>query len=472
MTRNVYSRSRAHAVRENVPLEQGNHSTPAWSRRVRLLPILFFQAYLGFTVILFRWGPWPWPVRDGTKLYTYLLLVHLSLFFGYLSAANKDVRASSRRPRFLKILVLSLIVNVAMLLPTVIARAPEGAFDIAAAIADPGSAYVAAREWRQTSLFSLAVSYIRIFLSPLLVALFPLTVFYRQQLGRPLLVLSFAFILASPLLSIATGTNKAVFDFILVTAWIALAAHLSGIGRVSVVRRTFLLGIVAVLFLFAFWFFTQGMLTRPGASAVYFSRTRTFADVENIFVRWLPGEARTGALALASYLTQGYYALYLALQLPFVPTFGVGNSFFLLRNVVRLTGFARLEAMPYPMRVESTYGWSASGNWSTIYPWLASDVSFPGTLIVVFLVGRLLAVTWLDSLQGRNPWAVVLFSQLVIMLFYFPANNQILQSGESLFAFIVTLFLWLRSRHMPRYPRSNVLRTTMAVQLERARRVH
>src|SRR6266850_4716245 len=126
--------------------------------------------------------------------------------------------------------------------------------------------------------------------------------------------------------------------------------------------------------------------------------------------------------------------------------FGVGNSMFLYFNAVKVTGDSRIENLPYPVRVERSRGWGAYENWISIYPWLASDVSFPGTILVVFLIGRLFAQSWLDTLRGDNPLAVVMFSIFVIMLFYFPANNQMLQSGEGLMAFWGTLILWRRSR--------------------------
>jgi hypothetical protein len=62
------------------------------------------------------------------------------------------------------------------------------------------------------------------------------------------------------------------------------------------------------------------------------------------------------------------------------------------------------------------------------------------------VIGRLLAATWLDTLEGSNPFAVALFSQTMIMVFYFPANNQIFQVGESFAAFVGTLMLWLVTR--------------------------
>jgi hypothetical protein len=86
--------------------------------------------------------------------------------------------------------------------------------------------------------------------------------------------------------------------------------------------------------------------------------------------------------------------------------------------------------------------------WHSIYPWIASDVSFPGTIFIVFFIGRLFAFSWIDSLQGSNPFAIAAFAQLLTMLFYFPANNQCLQSGEAFtsFLFIITFWLYYRRR--------------------------
>jgi len=77
--------------------------------------------------------------------------------------------------------------------------------------------------------------------------------------------------------------------------------------------------------------------------------------------------------------------------------------------------------------------------------------------VTVFLIGLGFALCWLDTLRGENPFAVVLFSQFLIMLFYFPANNQLLQSGEVCVAFWVTLLLWSRTRRSRVRSRASVL---------------
>jgi hypothetical protein len=98
---------------------------------------------------------------------------------------------------------------------------------------------------------------------------------------------------------------------------------------------------------------------------------------------------------------------------------------FLYRQAARLTGNENIMKQPYPVRIEK-YGWDAYGLWSSIYPWIASDVSFPGTILIVYLIGRLFALSWL-------------------------------QSGEGFTAFWVTLFLWLRTRHRQDPARQRVL---------------
>jgi hypothetical protein len=145
------------------------------------------------------------------------------------------------------------------------------------------------------------------------------------------------------------------------------------------------------------------------------------------------------------YLGVGYKGLSMCLDEPWVPTYGIGNSFFLTRQGERIVGDDDLWKRTYPARVEYR-GWDSVGLWSSVYPWFASDLSFPGALVAVFFVGWIFARTWRDVIVGENPFAVIMFAQVVLMLFYFPANNQVLQFGEGLSGFYFTLIAWARTR--------------------------
>ena len=260
-------------------------------------------------------------------------------------------------------------------------------------------------------------------------------------------IMGVAGILGTVALFIGMGTNKAIADTVLLLPWMTFAGYKAGILPLNRQRIVAIASCGVAAFILFLAFFAAGMLGREGSpvSVGFFPATGSKVDTENVLIRQL-GETPTAVvLGLDIYLTPGYYALSLALREPFVPMFGVGNSTFLYRQAARLTGDNEILKAPYPVRIEK-YGWDSDGLWSSIYPWIASDVSFPGTIVIVYLIGRLFALAWLDTLAGANPFAVVMFSQFLIMLFYFPANNQLLQSGEGFAAFWVTLFLWWRTR--------------------------
>ncbi|NLW13527.1 MAG: hypothetical protein GX037_03190 [Trueperella sp.] len=296
--------------------------------------------------------------------------------------------------------------------------------------------------------FANLVEYIRMLCGPWLALLLPLTVYYWRDISKTQRALSVSAILFHASTYLATGTNKGLFDLLLIIPSVMLAAHFSGRYRVRFEKKIVAIVLVSLLSAFAIWFFTKGQYNRPGHPGVIpivYSKLGMQADVSNPFIRYIPGELKYGLIALSNYLTQGYYGLYLSLEQPFVASYGIGHSAFLLRNVATLTGTPSLMDRPYPFRIEP-YGWHPFINWHTIYPWLASDVSFPGTIIIVFFIGRLAAAAWLDSIRGANPFALGALAQFVIMLFYFPANNQTLQTGEAWMSFWGLLLLWKTTR--------------------------
>ena len=97
------------------------------------------------------------------------------------------------------------------------------------------------------------------------------------------------------------------------------------------------------------------------------------------------------------------------MQEPFVWTYGVGHSRILTQFAEKVFSEQdSIQSTTYTRRIDRDFGWDDRNQWSSLYPWLAGDVSFFGVPIIVFLFGRVLGLTWLDSLGG-NPVALVLF---------------------------------------------------------------
>jgi hypothetical protein len=412
-----------------------------------LFPIVAMQLYLNLTVFLFALGPWDWPVENGPKLYGFLALAHLALLLGYLSAWRSQPGGYFGRSSPERLVALSLGLGLALLLPTSKSRTGAWIPNVLGGLSDLAAAYYDSNEAVAQAGGNL-LEYTRIVLAPWLFLLLPLTIFYWPRLRWRVRLASIACVLGFLSIWVARGTNKALADFVLLFPCLNAARYFSGTFHLSRRRVVGSVAASAVLLAAFLAFFSAGNIARlgGGAASEYLPLIGLRADLDNPLIRHLPGDAKLGALGLTNYVTQGYYGLSLALEEPFVPMFGVGNSIFLYLNAAKLAGDASIEEMPYPVRVQQNGGWDAYAQWSSIYPWLASDVSFLGVIVVVFVVGRLFAISWNDTLAGHNPYAVAMLAQLLIMLFYFPANNQALQNGEALVSFYGVLALWLFTR--------------------------
>jgi hypothetical protein len=414
---------------------------------LRFVPIVFFVAYLTFTVLFFAFGPFDFPVDNPYMLYGFLAAAHIALLAGYWRAARSQPRGYAAPWSYGDMLLWAGVASLVLLLPTSLARTGSFVPDVAYGIDNPGEAYARTQAIINDPGSFPVVEYARILVGPFLVMVLPLTVFYWESLTKWIRVLGIASILGTVALFLAMGTNKAIADTVLLIPWLVFAGYRAGTIRLKL-KRLLIIGVCSVVaFALFLTFFGLAMATRSGSPAVtgIFPATGSTVDPDNFMVRNLDDTTKTIVMGLDIYLTAGYYAVSLSLREPYVPMFGLGNSTFASRQFARFTGLEEFPNRSYPVRIEK-YGWDSVGLWSTIYPWLASDVSFPGALILIYFIGRLFALSWLDTLGGTNPFAVVLFAQLVIMLFYFPANNQLLQSGEGFTAFWVTLILWWRSR--------------------------
>ena len=111
-----------------------------WGRR--LLPMILLQIYLWGTVLLFVFGPWPWPLRHPERLYEFLAACHIALFFGYLSAAHQAPKRCGSG-KGVPWLISSAFWATAAILPlTAYARTGKWIPDIAGGFRNPGQAYL------------------------------------------------------------------------------------------------------------------------------------------------------------------------------------------------------------------------------------------------------------------------------------------------------------------------------------------
>jgi hypothetical protein len=213
--------------------------------RVRLFPIVLFEIYLNVTVLLFAFGPWPWPVADPEKLYGFLLLAHLALFLGYLVGAGRQPRGYPGPLKLDTIIKLTLVFSVVWAIPAFYIRT-QGAYgyspsaiyaSVLTALRSLREAYagklkvepLAAREPSPLVRFSM------VFL-PITALLLPVCVVFWNRLswkGR----IAFLFAEAVDVLSwVAIGTTKGIADVCMVLPWLILAARPAILWKLSAQR--------------------------------------------------------------------------------------------------------------------------------------------------------------------------------------------------------------------------------------------
>jgi hypothetical protein len=427
---------------------------PKVNRRIALFPIIFFQIYLTVSVLTFAFGPWQWPVSNPWQLYFFLILAQLALLAGYLTALKKQPRPSSIKLRVPVAVAVSLLFNYLWIGQTYKIRSGQD-FDLSGFVAgaisgltNPGQRY----DDKIKNYLSMATGastiqgYITLLLFPLLWIAFPLGVVFWTRLSIKVRVALVVWTILDLSTWVAAGTNKGIADFILLLPCLLVARKPAMLANFTL-RDVMVVGLIAIIGITALVsFFSVGIVGRSGGRLVMFydPTSGITADPNHPALRYLPLELQGPLATFSSYFSQGYYALSLSLIEPFKFCYGVGNSYF-LEGLSRHLVDAPIINDTYPARIEWNR-WDRYGKWHSIYPWIASDLSFPGTIVFMFLIGRLFALVWLDVAFCRNTWAVCLLPLLLTMLFYVPANNQVLGFAAAAMPFWAFLLIWSFSR--------------------------
>jgi hypothetical protein len=169
----------------------------------------------------------------------------------------------------------------------------------------------------------------------------------------------------------------------------------------------------------------------------------------NPYFSIVPRAAQGEGLLFTSYLTQGYRGLSLALGDSFTPTYGLGFSEFFRHNLLRAAGQSShekaIEARTYAGKL-TKQGWPDGRVWSTFFIHPASDISFPGAILLTGLIGYGFGLSWRDALTQYDPLACGVMFHFGILVFYFPANNQLFEGGDLAIGFTVLLVAWLLFR--------------------------
>ncbi|WP_446213711.1 hypothetical protein [Micromonospora sp. IBSANI012] len=279
-------------------------------------------------------------------------------------------------------------------------------------------------------------------LAVLSTALVPLLVVYWRTLPPRLRAAGLVGLGVYVLFFLYIGTLKGLGDtvvMVLAGLMITSVAGLRGRSRRRPPRRGMATAMATVVLVLFGWY----MVSNQAARASLFG-TEDVMRPSPAVERVIGHEAATGVAATIFYPTHGYLGLAYNLETPFAWSRGLGAAPAAASYANQYLGADSTAHPAYPARTEARTGWPAGLYWSTAYPWLASDLTFPGVVALMGLIGWFLARFWTEAAYGRRILSMLIFVQLGLLIAYLPANNQLGASRPSMIgmATLLVLYAW------------------------------
>jgi hypothetical protein len=286
-------------------------------------------------------------------------------------------------------------------------------------------------------------------LSPILFAAVPIALYLWDGLKKGQKIGTVVIILSNILMYIAIGTNKGIFDYVIMLPIIIYARQHAIVRKTTKILKSKWNIIIIVAFtIFSLTYFTKNIVGRTGNKLINY----TVSGSNNSFLmKIVPEPLMNSYIALDSYLTQGYFALDNCFDMEYKSTYGVGHSVFLTSIVEKYMGKGAISKRTYQQRLEASTGYSSWMKWHTFYVWMANDLTFIGVLIFIFILGYWFSIVWLDILCRLNLLAIAILPLFLIMFFYFSANNQILGFPGQSIIFWVLLIAFFYDRRKSKF---------------------
>jgi hypothetical protein len=424
-------------------------------------PIIFLQCYLILTLIIFQFGPISYQVTDPPIFWMLILSYHLCFLLGYIVAYKLkkpkkiikpvELAKNSEMRIFYFVLTLSLISSLISFKGVgSIYDLINPVFWIESAINGilfPGDAYNEKMSRVLTNdngnkllnifLFFIAFSKILIV---------PFTVFFWSRLTKSIKVIALFITLLPLLSSLSNGTNKGVFDFVILYSSSLVVYFLynkNNFNNYLFFSRKFFLIIISISFIGALSFFGSAMGSR-GGNLRYIE---TVDPLGNISVNQeTVDKSKNSAyyiyVWLSSYIVQGYYGFSLAIEKDFNTTYGFGNSIFIRRNIEGLLGID-LNKKTFQNKIDNW--WGENSQWHSFYSYMANDFHFIGVGVVCFFLSFIMGNIWFSFLDTGNLYAGAMMSIFAIMIIFIPANNQIFGFLDGISAFFWVYIFWFFS---------------------------
>ncbi len=438
-------------------MAEGRYFPRDLSFQGKYYPMTGILTYLAVGFSLFLVAPFNWYLENRLLLTIYFGAILAVFILGFSRPVSGLVRPAREIPY--KFLILAgTIMSVALVVPAVQLYSGKYPWQFMELLRDQSEAYTVYQERLRLSTQSdrAPVAIVRTLLHPIVFSALPLTIVHWRDLSWVYRGCAAIVVACLLLVSLARGTDRETFDILIFMSAGWLVAHFRARNAGQNVRTVrakkkgvaifaSLLAAIAIAF---FVFFVERKLGRYDGKVdmLCIGYNTNICILNTAFGNTWLGDWGVFALGItSSYMSQGYYGLNLAMSLDFQSTWGTGWSPLAARAYEAFSGDSTMYALSYTYRMRAM-GWSDEYSWSTLMVWWANDVGFIGALFVLLFFSMMMGASWRDAVLGRDDRAAVVFVMLFLMFVYLPANNQIGQTLDLLFAFCAWVAAWQLGR--------------------------
>ena len=407
-------------------------------------PILLIVGFSLFTLLLFYVGPLDWNAPNQLEVAMVVVFSQCALLFGYFFNGDKSFKHPVVRINTSKLIWYGSILNV-LTLPVAIYVYTGGSItNVSFGLSSQGDVhrqfYEHVTSFQGGGLRSVVAIW-RALIAPVVVCSIILGIKYWPQIKTRYRFLVGATIFSQILFSFARGTDKELADLLTYFVAVSLLAM-----RYSMLKNILKYGLIAMVCLAMLNVFIERRESRYyGEIPSCFSVYRVCADVNNSTFAKVTGASNyLGLAAATNYMTQGYNGLALAIDLPHEWTFGLGHAPAVSRTLDAILGTSVSENT-YSSRLDAK-GWDRRFSWSSLYTWLANDLTFflvPGFF---FALGVFFSRAYNEATGRRCDVSTIIYCYLFLGMIYGSTNNQLGVSMDMAFGFYFWLFWWLFRR--------------------------
>ncbi|WP_170075518.1 hypothetical protein [Paraclostridium dentum] len=414
----------------------------------RWVPFVGISTYVLLTLALCLWGPWEYPGFNKLLVSTYIICFLFITWIGMLIGSaykpkqlNNNENVNRLVVKYTRRLIYIVFVIKSLLILSCIKK--YGSIEIGNLMESMAMSYTRmnAGELADSNFFRQMDTFMTfLYISTTVIGFF----IWEKLKFKSRLILIINILLTIIYNIFYLGIQKIIGDTIIYFCSIFIVKGIIKNKEKFKIKTIVTLFIVVMIAFFMFSFIIAGRKEYWGSSFKTVGSNGATLNLNHPLLLIIPESLRLQVGSFLVYPTMGYYGLSLCLQLPFKWTYGLGSALGIKSMLDQIIpGIPNVMNDTYLIRMQNYYGIDAFGDWHTIFPWLASDMTFIGALVYMGIIGYIYMRCWKQVVLYKNPISIVLLTLLNIQYVYIVTNNQLFHTRGDAMATIVIFLLWL-----------------------------